>query len=128
MDKDERSTDSKVKTGIQNILGGLVLGSLPLVAVALISMWGAIGTLIVQHKQLARDDASMLRRMEEFDKFKLRGGRFTEGMGNDLRDEIRWVRNKVIDHHEKAGPLIRQIKDNSSEIERLRDNGNGHQR
>jgi len=58
--------------------------------------------------------------MAIFDVFVTRGGRFTEGMGKELKAEVKWIRDQVIEHHVNAGPLIRQIKDNSAEIERLR--------
>jgi hypothetical protein len=139
---DERSTDSRVKTGIQNVLGGLVLGAIPLGAVALISLWGTV----VSHS--VRLDA-FSERVGTLEQFRSAGGRYTandgardraESIERDNREagirsdgdallrarvggvegDIKELSRAVREHSDKAGPLIQQIRHNTEEINRIR--------
>jgi hypothetical protein len=139
---DQRATDSRVKTGIQNLLGGLVLGAIPLGAVALISLWGTV----VSHS--VRLDA-FSERVGTLEQFRSAGGRYTandgardraESIERDNREagirsdgdallrarvggiegDIMELSRAVREHSDKAGPLIQQIHHNTEEINRIR--------
>lgn len=49
VEKNERSTDNAIKTGVQNILGGLVLGAIPTLALSGFLAWYSISGVVRDH-------------------------------------------------------------------------------
>lgn len=118
VEKNERSTDSRVKAGIQNIFGGMVLVSLPVVAIAVIGMWGSISRHSIQLKYQGEDHASMLQRIMLLEQFKSKteSDRFRRSDGARLELKVDRVSEEQQYHDTKAQGWITTIKRNTSII------------
>jgi len=108
VEKNERATDSKVKTAIQNILGGMVLGALP-----------GVGVAVNDIEHLLKRVDGIERKHEEFQRWKdeTNGNRFRWSDGELLRQAIAGntqnllqLEKSVTEHNRNAEKYIEKIQ------------------
>ena len=119
VEKNERATDSKVKTAIQNILGGMVLGSLPAVALGLLYLWNGVDVAVNDIDHLLKRVDGIERKHEEFQRWKdeTNGNRFRWTDGELLRQAIAGntqnllqLEKSVTEHNRNAEKYIEKIQ------------------
>jgi len=118
VEKDERSTDSRVKTGIQNILGGMVLGGLPLVATAVIVMWGTSSLHSYQLKQQGKQYDALLLRVVSLESFRFETDhdRFRDTDGERIESKVDRVSQKQHEYETIVEKLSTVVQRNTAII------------
>lgn len=102
VEKNERITDSRIKSGIQTILGGLVLGSIPVVLTGLFLAWNSLVTVTNNQQHIIKSISAIERRIESLEQWRLEtnDNRFRWSDGEALRKAI--ASNKEELYHLKS--------------------------
>lgn len=111
VEKDERATDNKVKTGVQNILGGMVLGSIPGMALGLLAGWVILSNHSFQIRELERGIEKLNSWRSETE-----SNRFRSSDGERLQTKIDRVDERLRNYENEVHGWIEIIKRNADII------------
>jgi len=119
VEKNERADDSRLKSGLQNVLGGMVLLAIPTVAANLLNDWSDRRRDTDRIEQLREDVNAIQRKFEEFEKWRneTNGNRFRWSDGDLLRQAIAsntqnllQLEKSVTEHNRNAAKYIEKIE------------------
>ncbi|MCB0247961.1 MAG: hypothetical protein KDI07_05235 [Anaerolineae bacterium] len=111
VEKDERATDNKVKTGVQNILGGMVLASIPGMALGLLAGWVILSNHSFQIRELERGIEKLNSWRSETE-----SNRFRSSDGERLQTKIDRVDERLRNYENEVHGWIEIIKRNADII------------
>lgn len=118
VEKNERADDSRVKSWLQNFLGGLVLLALPSIASVGFNTWNTLGIAVNEQRHIVESVAAIERRVDRLEDWrgKTEQDRFRWSDGDALRQAIAGVstelyklKESVNDHNSKAEKYIEKI-------------------
>jgi hypothetical protein len=128
VDKNERADDSRFKSWIQNVLGGLVLVSISAVSTGYIVLRDTSRDHTLQLGVIVK---SLDKAMLEIERFKLwqigtERDRFRNEDGATLFSDLSKLRDAMNMHNAEAKTHIERIDHNSKAIDRIRQKSHTH--
>lgn len=120
VDKDERITDSRIKSGIQTLLGGMVLGAIPVVFTGMLVVWDRTGGLVIELEHATQQLERIERRLDSLEAWRetTNGNRFRWSDGEALRQvitgvaaELRALQGVVSAHNTEAERYKEKIEE-----------------